>query len=74
MYAVTKNTKKLKCRDAVIKEQKETIHSQEKVIKKLKVMESRVSNMKAKLSRLSTRTSYNQVLPNQMNYVKKSTH
>lgn len=63
MYAITRNTnKRLKRRDAVIQQQKRHIHSQQQAIrgyeKKLKLAESQLSKLKAKLDRVNHRAAY----------------
>ena len=63
MYAITRNAnKKIKRRDTRIEEQKQQIHSQAKLISKLERnfdgMETKLSKLRAELSRISHRASY----------------
>ena len=63
MYAITRNAnKRLKRREALISEQKECIENQRALIKnykrKMKVAESKVEELRAKISRVSHRATY----------------
>ena len=63
MYAITRNAnKRLKRREALISEQKECIENQRALIKnykrKMKAAESKVEDLRAKISRVSHRATY----------------